>query len=101
MPEKPDHALFLQIRRFTVIQYRVRHPSTVPAIPQPSSCAFEGKLDQSLGSFVRAIASEGLAPPCHRDLTQLDPCNNATCDDHHGENADARRARILLQEEVR
>lgn len=57
--------------------------------------------DQNLGSIVKAIASEGPSHPCHRDLTQLDRCNNATCDDHHGENADTGRARILSREEVR
>lgn len=57
--------------------------------------------DQNLGSIIRAIASEGPSHPCHRDLTQLDRCNNATCDDHHGENADTGRARLLSQEEVR
>lgn len=57
--------------------------------------------DQNLGSIVKAIASEGPSHPCHRDLTQLDRCNNATCDDHHGENADTGRARTLSREEVR
>ena len=101
VPDRPDHALLLQIQGFTVTLSLMRYPSAVPAIPQLNSFALEGKLDQSLGSIVRAIASEGLSHPCHQDFTQLDRCNNATCDDHHGENVDARRARILLQEEVR
>ena len=57
--------------------------------------------DQNLGSIVQAIAREGPSHPCHRDLTQLDRCNNATCDDHHGENADTGRTRALSPEEVR
>ena len=57
--------------------------------------------DQNLGSIVGAIASEGSSHPCHRDITRLDRCNNATCDDHHGENADTGRTRTLAPEEVR
>ena len=57
--------------------------------------------DQNLGSIVKAIASEGSSHPCHRDLTQLDRCNNATCDEHHGENANTGSARTLGPEEVK
>ncbi|AZN70487.1 hypothetical protein D5400_03645 [Georhizobium profundi] len=57
--------------------------------------------DQNLGSIVKAIASEGSSHPCHRELMQLDRCNNATCDDHHGENANTGSARTLGPEEVK
>lgn len=57
--------------------------------------------DQSLGSIVETIRREGLAHPCHRDLAQLDRCNIATRDDHHGENANTGQARTLSQDEVR
>lgn len=57
--------------------------------------------DQNLGSIVETIRREGLAHPCHRDLAQLDRCNIATRDDHHGENANTGQARTLSQDEVR
>jgi len=56
---------------------------------------------QNLGSIVKSIADEGPSHPCHRDMTQIDGCNKATCDDHHGENANTGRARTLSQEEVK
>jgi wobble nucleotide-excising tRNase len=43
--------------------------------------------DQNLGSMVRSISETGQSHPCHRDLTKLDNCNDATCDKHHGDNA--------------
>jgi wobble nucleotide-excising tRNase len=43
--------------------------------------------DQNLGSIVRSISEAGTSHPCHRDLTRLDNCNDATCDKHHGDNA--------------
>lgn len=46
------------IWRFTVISYRVRHPirDHGAAIPQPSSSAFEGKLDRSAANSLDARA---------------------------------------------
>lgn len=43
--------------------------------------------DQNLGSIVRSISETGSGHPCHRNLTQLDNCDDATCDKHHGDNA--------------
>jgi hypothetical protein len=43
--------------------------------------------DQNLGSIVRSISETGATHPCHRDLSKLDNCNDATCDKHHGDNA--------------
>jgi wobble nucleotide-excising tRNase len=43
--------------------------------------------DQNLGSIVRSIFEAGVSHPCHRDLTKIDNCNDATCDKHHGDNA--------------
>jgi wobble nucleotide-excising tRNase len=43
--------------------------------------------DQNLGNIVRSISDTGQSHPCHRDLTKLDNCNDATCDKHHGDNA--------------
>ena len=57
--------------------------------------------NQNLGSIARTIASEGPSHPFYRDLIQLDRCNNATCDDHHGENANTGRTRTLSEEEIR
>lgn len=56
---------------------------------------------QNLGSIVRTIAIEGPPHPYYRELTKLERCNNATCDDHHGENANTGNARTLSPEEVR
>ena len=43
--------------------------------------------DLNLGKIVQAIATAGSAHPCHRDLTRIDNCNDATCDKHHGDDA--------------
>lgn len=45
------------------------------------------KPDLNLGSIIHKIAEEGASHPCYQDLTRLDSCNNATCDEHHGDNA--------------
>lgn len=57
--------------------------------------------DQNLGSIVEAIAREGSSHPCYQDLQQLDRCNHATRDDHHGENANTGSARALGCDEVK
>ena len=83
-----DHAkVALTVRRVLETHYRRYRAYFAP--------------DQNLGSIVKAIAGEGASHPCHRDLTQLDRCNNATCDDHHGENAGTGSARTLGPEEVK
>ena len=43
--------------------------------------------DRNLGQIVKDIAATGSSHPCHRDLGRLDNCNDATCDEHHGDNA--------------
>jgi len=43
--------------------------------------------DRNLGQIVRDISDEGVSHPCHRDLSRLDNCNDATCDKHHGDDA--------------
>lgn len=43
--------------------------------------------DENLGSIVGSISAAGSSHPCHRDLTKLDNCNDATCEKHHGDNA--------------
>ncbi|OWK33700.1 AAA family ATPase [Sphingomonas dokdonensis] len=43
--------------------------------------------DRNLGGIVKDIADEGDSHPCHRDLSRLDNCNDATCDKHHGDDA--------------
>ena len=83
-----DHAkVALTVRRVLETHYRRYRAYFAP--------------DQNLGSIVKAIAGEGASHPCHRDLTQLDRCNNATCDDHHGENAGTGSARTLGPDEVK
>jgi len=42
---------------------------------------------QNLGQIVKDIAKAGATHPCHRDLARLDNCNDATCEEHHGDDA--------------
>jgi hypothetical protein len=57
--------------------------------------------DQNLGSIVRAISDTGPTHPCHRDLTKLDNSNDATCDKHHGDNAQVVVKRGVDPDELR
>lgn len=43
--------------------------------------------DENLGGIIKAIRDGGPQHPCHRDLHKLDSCNDATCEEHHGEDA--------------
>lgn len=57
--------------------------------------------DRNLGQIVRDISEEGASHPCHRDLSRLDNCNDATCDKHHGDDAIVVMKRGVDPDELR
>ncbi len=43
--------------------------------------------DENLGAMIKAIRAEGETHPCHSILAKMDSCNDATCQEHHGDDA--------------
>lgn len=44
--------------------------------------------DQNLGSMIGSIRETGTSHPCYSDMPRLENCDDATCDRHHGDNAE-------------
>lgn len=87
-----DHSLLLR-RLHEYHQTRVGHPTDVaPAVRKVLETHYRRSYtayfdrDDNLGTIISKIRAGGDTHPCHADLFDLESCNAATSDEHHGDD---------------